>query len=81
MATKADCRNPKNFNFSTKRKRRKKDRGIRRHGEKHFSLDIILINDSLPTVLDDTTPYIPRNFQADLVLEYLKHPDLSYDLR
>jgi hypothetical protein len=30
--------------------------------------------------MDDTKAYIPRNIEADLVLDYLKHPDLSYDL-
>ena len=58
----------------------KKIEGIRRYGDTRFSLDIISIKDSLPTIIDDTTQYIPRDFQADLVLDYLKHPDLSYDL-
>jgi hypothetical protein len=58
----------------------KKIEGIRRYGDDRISLDIIFINDSLPTIIDDTTPYIPRDFQADLVLDYLTHPDLSYDL-
>lgn len=58
----------------------KKIEGIRRYGGNRFSLDIISIDDSLPDILDDTTQYIPRNLQADLVLDYLKHPDLSYDL-
>jgi hypothetical protein len=58
----------------------KKIEGIRRYGDNRFSLDIISINDSLPTIIDDTTQYIPRNFQADMVLDYLTHPDLSYDL-
>ena len=58
----------------------KKIEGIRRYGDDRISLDIISINDSLPTIIDDTTPYIPRDFQADLVLEYLTHPDLCHDL-
>jgi len=58
----------------------KKIEGIRRCGKNRFTLDIISINDSLPTIIDDTTQYIPRNFRADMVLDYLKHPDLSYDL-
>lgn len=58
----------------------KKIEGIRRYGGNRFILDIISINDSLPTIIDDTTKYLPRNFQADLVLDYLKHPDLSHDL-
>ena len=58
----------------------KKIEGIRRCGKNRFTLDIISINDSLPIIIDDTTQYIPRNFQADMVLDYLTHPDLSYDL-
>jgi len=58
----------------------KKIEGIRRYGDNRFFLDIISINNSLPAIIDDTTQYIPRHFQADLVLDYLKHPDLSYDL-
>ena len=58
----------------------KKIEGIRRYGDNRFLLEVISIDDSLPTIIDDTTSYIPRNFQADLVLDYLKHPDLSYDL-
>ncbi len=58
----------------------KKIEGIRQYGNNRFALEIISINDSLPTIIDDTKEYIPRDIQADLVLDYLKHPDLSYDL-
>jgi hypothetical protein len=58
----------------------KKIEGIRCYGDNRISLDVISINDSLPPIMEDTTQYIPRDFQADLVLDYLKHPDLSYDL-
>jgi len=40
-----------------------------------ISLDI-----SLPPVIDHAQEYLPRNICADLVLDFLKHPDLSYEL-
>jgi len=58
----------------------KKIEGVRQYGNNCFSLEIISIDAYLPTVIDDTKKYIPRNIEADLVLDYLKHPDLSYDL-
>lgn len=58
----------------------KKIEGVRQYGNNCFSLEIISIDAYLPTVIDNTKEYIPRNIEADLVLDYLKHPDLSYDL-
>jgi hypothetical protein len=57
----------------------KKIEGVRRYGNNCFSLKIVSIDAHLPTVIDDTKAYIPENIEADLVLDYLKHPDLSYD--
>jgi hypothetical protein len=58
----------------------KKIEGVKLYGNNHFSLEVVSIDARLPTVIDDTKEYIPRNIEADLVLDYLKHPDLSYDL-
>ncbi len=58
----------------------KKIEGIRQYGNNRFTVEVVSINERLPEIIDDTSKYIPRNFQADLVLDYLKHPDLSYDL-
>jgi hypothetical protein len=58
----------------------KKIEGIRQYGDNRFTLEVVSINETLPEIIDDTTRYIPQNFQADLVLDYLKHPDLSHDL-
>jgi hypothetical protein len=58
----------------------KKIEGIRQYGDNRFTVEVVSINETLPEIIDDTTKYIPRNFQADLVLDYLKHPDLSHDL-
>lgn len=57
-----------------------KIRGIREHGGRLFELEIISVESPAPAVLDDSGEYLPSDFQTDLVLDYLKHPDLSYDL-
>ncbi len=57
-----------------------KIKGIRQHGEGLFSLETCSIDDGLPPVLDNTAGYLPDDINADLVLDYLKHPDLSHDL-
>lgn len=54
--------------------------GIRRHGGDRFRLDCVAIDQPLPAVLDDTTTILPKTIEADLVLDYLRHPDLSEDL-
>jgi hypothetical protein len=59
---------------------RSKIRGIERYAKGLFDLDIISIDEPLPPVLDDTGGYISSHFDADLVLDFLKHPDLSHDL-
>jgi len=58
----------------------KKIEGVRLYGNNRFSLEVVSIDAHLPVVIDDTKEYIPRNIEADLVLDYLKHPDLSHDL-
>lgn len=57
-----------------------KIKGLRTFGGKLFSLNVISVDDALPDVIDDPFDFIPRNLQADLVLDFLKHPDLSHDL-
>ena len=57
-----------------------KIRGIRAHGEGLFDLEIVSVESAVPAVVDDSSEYLPPDFQADLVLDYLKHPDLSHDL-
>ena len=55
----------------------KKIQGINEHGA---GLDIVKrfnIQESLPEIVDDPEHYIPEDFSADLVLDFLKHPDLS----
>jgi hypothetical protein len=54
--------------------------GIRRYGRGRFDLRCIHIDQDLPPVIDDASDYLPSDVDADLVLDFLKHPDLSYDL-
>ena len=54
--------------------------GINQFGEKRFEIQTYDIDGPLPTVIDDSSPYLPKTIEADLVLDYLKHRDLSEDL-
>ena len=58
----------------------KKIEGIRQYGDGLFEIDIVSINVSLPPIIDDAGELIPQDIRTDLVLDYLKHPDLSFDL-
>ena len=57
-----------------------KIKGVRDHGEGLFNIEVISIDTPLPTIIDDSQIYLPEDFYADLVLDFLKHPDLSHDL-
>ncbi|MCP4670963.1 MAG: hypothetical protein GY857_06630, partial [Desulfobacula sp.] len=49
-------------------------------GEKQFLITTFDIDEALPLVLDDTSEYLPKKIDADIVLDFLKHRDLSDDL-
>jgi hypothetical protein len=66
--------------FQQKDSGEKKIRGIRKYGGELFRLDTISIDQALPVFLEDTGAFLPETIDADLVLDFLKHPDLSYDL-
>ena len=57
-----------------------KIQGIMKYGENRFDLKIISIDKKLPPVIDDPIKYLPTDIKADIVLDYLTHPDLSHDL-
>ena len=57
-----------------------KIQGIRRYGKERFIIETVSIDEALPPILDDTRDYLPSDIQADLILDFLKHPDLSHDL-
>ncbi len=54
--------------------------GINKFGEKQFLITTFDIDEALPLVLDDTSEYLPKKIDADIVLDFLKHRDLSDDL-
>ncbi len=54
--------------------------GINKFSEKQFIIETFDIDVPLPPVIDDTSPYLPKTIKADIVLDYLKHRDLSDDL-
>ncbi|MDA8134543.1 MAG: DUF166 family protein [Desulfobacteraceae bacterium] len=51
--------------------------GINRFSSSRFAVTIINIDGELPAFIDDPFPYLQDSIEADLVLDYLKHPDLS----
>lgn len=57
-----------------------KVKGIKRYGRNQFDITLISIDQPLPPVVDDASEYLPDTIAADLVLDFLKHPDLSHDL-
>jgi len=58
----------------------KKIQGITEHGSGLKISKRYNIVESLPVIVDDPERYIPEDFSADLVLDFLKHPDLSAHL-
>ena len=58
----------------------KKIAGLRQYGPDMFDLEIVNIDDVLPLVIDDTSDYLPQALSCDLVLDFLRHNDLSTDL-
>jgi hypothetical protein len=54
--------------------------GIRKYGKDRFDLQMVSIDIPLPPVIDDAREFLPADIDADLVLDFLQHPDLSYDL-
>ncbi|MGD8366248.1 MAG: DUF166 family (seleno)protein DfsP [Desulfobacterales bacterium] len=57
-----------------------KIRGIRERGLDRIDLRVVDIDQPLPEVIDEGGEYLPERIEADLVLDYLRHPDLSHDL-
>ncbi len=54
--------------------------GIRKYGGDLFEISTFDVDADLPPIIDDAREFLPRHIEADLVLDFLKHPDLSYDL-
>ena len=58
----------------------KKIAGIRAYADQAIALSVISIDEVLPDVIEDGREFLPATLEADLVLDFLKHPDLSHDL-
>ncbi len=54
-----------------------KIRGIREHGRCMEIKSVFDIRENFPEFIDDPSAYITNDFTADVVLDFLKHPDLS----
>lgn len=57
-----------------------KTQAVGRFSAQSIELKIISIDDALPPIIDEPEPYFPDPIEADLVLDHLKHPDLSHAL-
>lgn len=66
--------------FQQKGSGERKVAGVREYGDGSFTLETVSIDNELPQVVDDTSEFLPDDIEADLVLDFLKHEDLSVDL-
>lgn len=57
-----------------------KAEGIKRFGGGQFEIETVDIEADLPPVVDDAACYLPDRIEADVVLDFLTHPDVSEDL-
>jgi hypothetical protein len=80
MTSAGDNRKQKIIVFQQNGSGNKKIEGLRRYGADRFELVIYNIDEALPPVIDDTSEYLPDDVEGDLVLDYLRHNDLSDDL-
>jgi hypothetical protein len=55
-----------------------KIRGIREHGRGMRIVKVVSIDEPLPEVLDEPEAYLPSDLEADLVLDFTRHPDLTW---
>ncbi len=58
----------------------KKVQGMKEFGGEQFSIRTVDISEDLPELIDNPEDYLPQNIEADLVLDYMTHPDLSHEL-
>lgn len=54
--------------------------GVRLYGSDIIELEVISIDVELPPVVDDSSEFLPEDLDTDLVLDFLRHSDLSQDL-
>jgi hypothetical protein len=58
----------------------KKVQGIRERALDVIRLEVVSVDVFLPPIVEDPEEYLPSSIGADLVLDYLRHPDLSQEL-
>jgi len=58
----------------------KKIAGIKEYAPGRFELEVISIDESLPAMIDEPENFFPAVLEADLVLGFLRHPDLAAEL-
>ncbi len=58
----------------------KKIAGIEQYTPGCFELEVVSLDESLPAMIDDPEKYFPGELKADLVLGFLRHPDLAGEL-
>lgn len=54
--------------------------GVRKYGGDKMVIEVVSIDDPLPPIIEETSEYLPHTISADLVLDFMKHPDLNHDL-
>jgi hypothetical protein len=54
--------------------------GLKKYGGDLFDLEVFNIDEPLPPLLDNTSGYLPKDISCELVLDFLRHNDLSTDL-
>ena len=54
--------------------------GMKKYGAGLVDIAVVSIDEALPPVVDDAAEYLPERIDADVVLDFLTHPDLSHDL-
>lgn len=54
--------------------------GIRAHAADTIDVEVISIDQVLPAIIDEGAEFLPKSIDADLVLDFLQHADLSHDL-
>jgi len=54
--------------------------GVRKYGGDKMVIEVVSIDAALPPIIEQTSEYLPHTISADLVLDFMKHPDLNHDL-
>ena len=57
-----------------------KVKGLMAHGGDAFLVERWSIDAPLAPIIDDASEFLPKKIDADLVLDFLRHPDLTHDL-